>query len=292
MKSRLVSVIICARNSEETIGACLDSLTRQTYSPYEIIVVDNASTDATASIVAGYKTRFERLLCIREEKVARGAARNAGIRAARGTVIAMTDSDCIVPRNWLMKITRPILEENEAVVMGSQKEVIRNSWSVYEDTTNSNFWKYLIKGKYILILDTKNCAIDSDLIKAETFDAGLGTLEDYELFLRLKGRIKIRFAPEVAVKHNHPFSPLSLWAHSFERGFWTRCIYEKHKGRKELEGELMMESMSARSFLSFPRNILSEFFRVGFSRGIFTLLREAAWRMGIIYRAMSRRKYQ
>ena len=94
-----VSVVIPARDSAATIGKTLDALERQDLDePYEVIVVDDGSTDATAAIVEEAEGPI-RLL----QGSAAGAAeaRNRGAAAASGAVLAFTDSDCVPTRRWL-----------------------------------------------------------------------------------------------------------------------------------------------------------------------------------------------
>jgi glycosyltransferase involved in cell wall biosynthesis len=87
-----ISVVIPAYNRAKTIRLCLDSVLHQTFSPAEVIVVDDCSTDETRQIVQSY--RDHRLRCIvLEKKSGAQAARNRGIREANGDWIAFQDSD-------------------------------------------------------------------------------------------------------------------------------------------------------------------------------------------------------
>ncbi len=98
----MLSVIIPSYNSEQTIVSCLASLHRQTYSgSYEIILVDS-SADATPRLVT---SSYPSVTLIRlREKTDPGTARNRGIGAARGDVLAFIDADCVAAPDWLEKI--------------------------------------------------------------------------------------------------------------------------------------------------------------------------------------------
>jgi GT2 family glycosyltransferase len=85
----LVSVIIAAYNAEQYLAEALDSVAAQTFQNFEVIVVDDGSTDRTADIVAGYS----QVHCLHQPNRGQPAARNAGIRAARGKYIAFLDAD-------------------------------------------------------------------------------------------------------------------------------------------------------------------------------------------------------
>lgn len=87
-----ISVVIPTYNREETITMCLDSVVKQTYHPYEIIVVDDASTDSTVKVIKAYQNELVRVIQCSHNKGAQ-AARNIGIREAKGDWIAFHDSD-------------------------------------------------------------------------------------------------------------------------------------------------------------------------------------------------------
>lgn len=88
----LVSVIIPVKNREKTIGYCLDSVLAQSFSQFEVIVVDDGSTDATVERVCSINDSRIRLIKSSQSRGAQ-AARNVGIRAARANWVAFQDSD-------------------------------------------------------------------------------------------------------------------------------------------------------------------------------------------------------
>src|ERR1051325_3213870 len=87
-----LSVVIASYNSRRTIARCLESLEAQTYGDFEIVVVDSSSDGAARAV----EERFPdvRLVTFPTRKFP-GDARNAGVRAARGEIIAFIDADCI-----------------------------------------------------------------------------------------------------------------------------------------------------------------------------------------------------
>ena len=95
----MISVIVPVWNDEKRIAQCIDALRCQTLRAdlFEIIVVDNGSTDSTASVVA----RYPNVVLAREPQPGSYAARNRGLSLARGEYVAFTDADCIPQRDWL-----------------------------------------------------------------------------------------------------------------------------------------------------------------------------------------------
>jgi GT2 family glycosyltransferase len=92
-----VSVVICAYNAERTMERCLASLETLDYPDFEVIIVNDGSTDATLAI----SRRFPRWRLISQENCGLSVARNVGAEAATGEIVAYTDSDCVVDPDWL-----------------------------------------------------------------------------------------------------------------------------------------------------------------------------------------------
>jgi poly-beta-1,6-N-acetyl-D-glucosamine synthase len=123
-----ISVIIPARNEEENIGALLQSLHAQHYPKefYEVIVVDDHSTDATASIVQQYPD--VKLIQLTTDAINsyKKKAIETGIAAATGDWIVTTDADCLVPPNWLQLIAA-CKEDKQAVFIAAPVVINCNS---------------------------------------------------------------------------------------------------------------------------------------------------------------------
>jgi len=96
-----VSVVVCTFNGDKTLGECLDRLCAIDYPDYEVIVVNDGSTDATAAIAGRYPVRL-----ITTENRGLSGARNAGLEAATGEIIAYIDDDARPDRHWLQYMVR------------------------------------------------------------------------------------------------------------------------------------------------------------------------------------------
>ena len=111
----LVSVIVPVRNEEHLIAQCLRSLLDQDYPKdrLEVLVVDNDSTDRSREIIRQFPVQY-----LFEKKKGASAARNAGARAARGDLLAFTDSDCVVPSHWVSRLVSALNEDSVDAVGG------------------------------------------------------------------------------------------------------------------------------------------------------------------------------
>lgn len=94
MNNPLVSVIMPAYNAEKTVGKAIESVLRQTYDNFELIVIDDRSKDDTYSVISGYGERDSRVrVCQNEKNSGVSATRNYGVNIAKGDFIALLDSD-------------------------------------------------------------------------------------------------------------------------------------------------------------------------------------------------------
>jgi glycosyltransferase involved in cell wall biosynthesis len=116
-----VSVIVSTRDRPEGIQTCLRSLLALHYPRYEVIVVDNApSTSATADFIQQTYADTPQVRYVREDRPGLSWARNCGIRAAKGEILAFTDDDVVVDRYWLLELVRGFRVTNDvACVTGA-----------------------------------------------------------------------------------------------------------------------------------------------------------------------------
>jgi glycosyltransferase involved in cell wall biosynthesis len=113
-----LSVLLAVRNGAATLRACLDSLVAQDYpdQKLEILVVDNGSTDQTASILTRYHRRIG---VLRTDRRGASAARNCGLAAAAGDAVAFTDADCVADPAWLRHLVQPLRDPGVGIAGGA-----------------------------------------------------------------------------------------------------------------------------------------------------------------------------
>src|SRR2546430_5882272 len=108
-----VSVVVCTYNGRRTIRDCLEGLSRLAYPNYEVIVVDDGSTDDTAAVVRRYDCRL-----IRTENRGLANARNTGLEAATGEIVAYIDDDAYPDPEWLTYLAATFMSTTHAAVGG------------------------------------------------------------------------------------------------------------------------------------------------------------------------------
>ena len=105
-KAPKISVIMPVYNVEEFLVACMESLVNQTFRDYEIIAVDDGSTDASAEILDSYARQYDFIRVIHKKNEGQAKARNLAIQQARGEYLSFIDSDDFVKPEFLEKLYR------------------------------------------------------------------------------------------------------------------------------------------------------------------------------------------
>ncbi len=196
-----VSVVVCTFNGASTLRECLDGLFALDYPDYEVIVVNDGSTDAAAAIAAGYPVRL-----ITTENCGLSSARNVGLRAATGEIVAYIDDDAHPDRHWLQYMVRTCVEGDWAAV-GGPNLAPPDDGVVAECVANSPG-----APMHVLLSDREaehvpgcNLAIrHSALAQVGGFDPRFRVAgDDVDLCWRLTERnLKIGFSPSAVVWHH------------------------------------------------------------------------------------------
>ena len=195
------SVVIPAYNEEAYIGRCLESLVRlKTDMQFEVIVVDNGSTDGTVRIAETFRDRLT-LLIVKVERKSRGAARGKGFSVAKGDFIFSTDADTEVPRDWIERMTVAFGDAGVVATTGTCHiadapflsniifNIIQPIAMVLHRAVFGAFW-----------LTGSNFAIRrSAYLSSGGFDATRKSQEDTELSHRVKKLGTIRFVSSASV---------------------------------------------------------------------------------------------
>jgi glycosyltransferase involved in cell wall biosynthesis len=282
MVNAKISVIIPILNGEKSIRSCLTSVLSQDVAIHECIIVDNNSNDRTAEIIKEFQKDHSNVVYVFEPTVGRGAARNAGIAKATGDIIAMTDVDCVVSKDWLRNITAPIVRGTEAIVVGGQYAIGGNYWS----RNTQKMYDYTLKlggarNGYSNFTDTKNFAIVCQLLKETLFDERFKVLENVEIEFRLRPKARYRYLDEVKVGHIHAETMWAVMKMGYERAYWFAQIYHKFKGVPYPNGELIFIPMPHFKFYSSLLKInVRAIKEQGIGHIFFFLAFDLAWKLG------------
>lgn len=130
MTGKRISAIVCVYNRQDTLPQCLDALAAQTISTseFEVIIVDNNSTDKSPEIAGRYAEKYEHFRVVCEQKQGLASARNCGMREAKSPIAAFTDDDAIPAADWAERLLQRFDELGDQVaVVGGELDPI---WSV------------------------------------------------------------------------------------------------------------------------------------------------------------------
>jgi cellulose synthase/poly-beta-1,6-N-acetylglucosamine synthase-like glycosyltransferase len=216
-----VSVIIAVRNGASTIKSCLDSALALQYTPYDIIVVDDGSTDATGQILNGYGSRIT--VINHEQSRGPSAARNEAAGLSHSEFVAFTDGDCIVASDWLDQLRAGFIDPQVVSCGGSQRlpaDATPFEHSVFSLMQRVGFMTEYVKaaqqGGIRFVGHNPSCTV---MYRREVFLSSGGFLEslwpgeDVELDRRLtlQGH-RHAFNPGAVVDHYRPRDLKAFWA--------------------------------------------------------------------------------
>jgi glycosyltransferase involved in cell wall biosynthesis len=282
--SPLISVIVPVYNGAEVLTDCLMMLGVQNYSPLEIIVIDNNSTDQTSALIEQAKQNDPRIRSGFESYRSRGAARQAALQLARGEIVVTINVDCVFEPNWLERLAEPIRSGQAEAVNGNSYFLKTNYWAKQADLANTTFLeRQVVNGFCTCTIDTKNFAIKAEILKSVGFNPQMKTMDDFDLFLRLKNRCQVRFLPEVKVGDKQADTFGQTVKTNFERAVWTYRIYRHYQPLGLVDQEIMFESISWQNFLSLPAWLIWQSLHQAPGRSFYSLISELAWRAGLAY---------
>jgi glycosyltransferase involved in cell wall biosynthesis len=202
----VVSIVIPTYNRAALLDRSIRSVLAQSYGDFELIVVDDGSTDETACVVADFRDPRLRYIALGRNKGA-GAARNVGIRASRGKFLAFQDSD----DEWMPSKLAKQMSAFErgpsrlGMVYSDMQRILSDGTAVYFAAPG------VLRNRLIdsaaRFYQVGNIGIQSSVIKrvyldeAGHFNEGLPALEDLELFIRLSRRCDFQHIREPLVKY-------------------------------------------------------------------------------------------
>jgi GT2 family glycosyltransferase len=224
-----LSVVVPARNAARTLARALAALAALAPPPDEIVLVDNGSTDDTPARLDAFAAASTgaKVVVVREPRRGASTARNTGIRAATGDVIAFTDADCCPRADWLAALTVPLADAAVGAVAGRlattpPRGVVETFSSLFTlppapEPSRHTRWTPWAGG-----FPTANLAVRRELLqRVGGFDESVAIYgEDHDLCARLYATgAAVVYTPEAVVEHQHrvALGPMLRQAFGFGR---------------------------------------------------------------------------
>lgn len=228
MKPR-VSVIIPVYNVEKIIGHCLKAMFNQSCSNdlYEVIVVDDGSTDGTERVVKNYPVIY-----IQQKNQGPAVSRNRGVQEAKGEIILFTDSDCTTDTNWINEMIKPFEDPKVMAVKGAYKNRQRSFMARFAQIEFEERFEMLRRVDSIDMVDTYSAGFRREtFLQMGGFDSSfpVANNEDTEFSYRMsKLGYRMVFHPHAIVYHlSHPDSIKKYVIQKFGRGYWRMIVYKR-----------------------------------------------------------------
>lgn len=193
----LISVIVSAFNEEKYLPGCLESLNKQTYPKdrFSVTVVDNNSTDKTFAIAKKYAAKI-----LMEKQQGYVFAFKKGLDTAEGDIIAVTDADCKVPKDWLEKIAVTFRNNNVVGLTGLSTLDVK---SKTVDSLTKILYHFFLKGTFSINkpnMSGSNCAIRKSAYKEMgSINTNFTMSPDVDLGIRLKKHGRVIYLKDLVV---------------------------------------------------------------------------------------------
>ncbi len=235
-----ISLVIPTYNRKDLLRRCLATATSQVYPDYEVIVVDDASTDGTDAMVL---QEFPQVCYLRQAtNGGPAAARNRGIAAATGEIIAFTDDDCLIPPAFLTCLVAGYMRYTHIAGVGGYLEapavlLQHNMFAQYDAYITHHVYgagstPYL-GGFECPAGGTNSMSYRRDvLVSLGGFDTSFPVAggEDADLKLRIVRQGKSLLYIPIKVLHNQPYNLQSFWDRNYKHGRGSVYFAQKHAG--------------------------------------------------------------
>ena len=231
-----VSVIIPAYNAAEFMGETLDSVYAQTFADFEVIVVNDGSPD-TEDLERELQRYPEKLRYLKQENQGAAAARNTGIKAARGEYVAFLDADDTWLPNFLeqqldlLHRTRADFVYADALLTGDSPLAGRTFMEM--QPSRGEVTAATLLSVQVTVLTSTVLARKEPIIKVGLFDVTLRRGHDFELWLRL-AKLGIRFAYQEKVLAQHRILETGLSGSTISQLERTLSVLDKIRTRSDL----------------------------------------------------------
>lgn len=235
----LVTVVVPAYNEGVVIENCLRSIVRSRYDSYEVIAVDDGSSDDTFARMQALSEEFTQITAVRQENAGKGAALNTGLALARGSVVMLVDADGLFGPHTITRMLRGFSDDGVGAVCGNDRPVnldrIQTRFMALISHLGTGLMRRSMSELHCLPVVSGNIgAFRQDVLEA-TGPLREDTVgEDLELTWRVYavGR-RIAFAPHALLYAESPSTPRALWR---QRVRWARGLLQVTRLHRRMVG--------------------------------------------------------
>lgn len=245
-----MSVVIAALDAEDTIGLQLQALAEQRCAfPWEVIVADNGSCDRTVEVALGFRKVLALTVVDASEVRGAGPARNAGVDAACGRLLAFCDADDVVDPGWLEVVVTAAREHR--FITGPLRQLAPGA----EAQPAPRYLSHSFLG--VEVAPSNNCAVlRRSFLAVGGFDPDVLIAQDVDLSLRLRraGLVPHR-VDDMVVTARDRTTVGSYFRQHFRYGYWDVAVYERHRSALKLRRDRLGRVLRAYVglVLWFPR---------------------------------------
>ena len=140
---RKVSIIIPIYNAENTIEKCISSILKQTYKDYELLLIDDGSTDNSLKVIKKY-SKYKNIRILNQENHGVAYTRNRGIKEATGDYIMFIDNDDFIDSDYIEKHITTISKENSDIVISGYRRINVENKVLHEEKLRDTYWSRFI----------------------------------------------------------------------------------------------------------------------------------------------------
>lgn len=235
--SHLISIIMPAYNREDTIMAAITSVLAQTYSHFELVIVDDGSTDGTVQVVESFAD--DRIRLIKGPgRSGVSEARNIGLRAAKGELIAYLDSDNTWQPEYLSAMVAALHKTPNAQAAYSGQYLYRGSHPEPFAIRFASFNKGLLENRNYIDL---NCFMHSKHVFKKTgmFDTQLKRFVDWDLILKISSEFTIISVPVILSNYFYELAENAI-TNDNSLHVYIDIVREQHNTREFIKGRALL----------------------------------------------------
>lgn len=226
------SVVVCVYNRPGQVKDCIKSLLNQTFRPFEIVIVDDGSTDETPRVLNDLQHANSTDVPIRIVTHPRNLglcrARNTGLDAASGDIVLYTDSDCTVHPDWLAALVAPLDNSEYVGASGLVIDDPPRNWAEWAAAGMTRLTNHKLQGR---LLVGNNMAFQRSALLTHRWDQRIRCYADEDdLAVRMsQSGCNFAFAPDAIVYHHHPYTIRSYLRNAWRQGQGSAYFWWKHR---------------------------------------------------------------